>query len=147
MEPNSREVWLLIAALCSLEASTTTGKSVLPLRSGVAVAGGAQNVGPAVKAAQTAHPDQVTVQLDFSNAVNTLCRGSMLTAIQQRAPLLAEFATVIYGRASELLVRDAPAHSPQIWSQTRENQGGRCPSVSRYRDLLNRCRRSTRTSG
>ena len=43
-------------------------------------------MGHAVKAGQIAHPDQVTVQLDFKNAFNTLCRESMLTAIQERAP-------------------------------------------------------------
>ena len=59
------EVWLRIAALCSLEASTTTGQSLQPLNFGVGVPGGAKVVGHTIKAGHLAHPDQVTVLLDF----------------------------------------------------------------------------------
>ena len=79
------EVCLCIAALFSLEASLTNGKALQPLNYSVGVAGGAQIIGHAVKAGHLAHPDQVTVQLDFRNAFNALCREAMLKAILLRA--------------------------------------------------------------
>ena len=70
-----------------------------------------------------AHPDHVTLQIDFQHVFMLLCRASMLWAVRKRAPGLAKFAVSIYLKYSELIVRDAAAGSPHIQSQTGLRQG------------------------
>ena len=117
------EVWLRLAAICAMEACPTKGSSLLPYQFGVGVAGGAQCVGHAVKAGMLAHPEHVTIHVDFQNAFNLLCRASMLNAVRKRAPGLSKFAASLYSKHSELLVSGAAAGSPHIQSQTVVRQG------------------------
>ena len=80
-------------------------------------------MGHAVKAGMLAHPEHVTIHVDFQNAFNLLCRASMLNAVRKRAPGLSKFAASLYSKHSELLVSGAAAGSPHIQSQTVVRQG------------------------
>ena len=112
------EVWLRLAAICAMEACPTKGSAMLPYQFGAGVPGCAQGVEHAVKAGILAHPKRATVQVDFKNAFNMLCRASGLSAVRKRAPGLAKFAAPVYSQHSELLVPGAAAGSPHIQSQT-----------------------------
>ena len=96
-----------------------------------------------------AHTVHVTVQSDFKDAFNSLCRPSMLRTVCKRAPGLAKVAASIYSKHSELLVRGAAARSLHIQSQTGVRQGD--PAGSRYfgpilQDVLEtHCRNSSRS--
>lgn len=106
------EVWLHIVAVCAMEACPTKGLSLLPLQCCVGMAGGAQCVGHAVTAGALAHPDHLTLQIDFKNTFNSLCWAFMLRAVRKCAHGLANFAAFIHSKHGELLVRIAVAGSP-----------------------------------
>ena len=80
-------------------------------------------MGHAVKAGVLAHPEYVTIQVDFKNAFNLLCRASMLNAVRERSPGIAKFAASLDSKHSELLVPGAAVGSPHIQSQTGVRQG------------------------
>ena len=120
-----------------MEACPTKGSYLLPYQFGVGVAGGAQCVGHAVKAGVLAHPEHVTIQVDFKYAFNLLCRASMLNAVRKRAPGLAKFAASLYSKHSEfwsrVLQRAAriSSHRPGC---DRETQLEACTSGSLCRE-------------
>jgi hypothetical protein len=55
----------------------------------------------------TLHPDDVTIQIDCTNAFNSTSRSAMLAAVAQQAPSLLPLATWMYSEASPLLVSGA----------------------------------------
>ena len=117
------EVWLRLAGLCALAACPQAGPALAPLQLGVGVAGGSQSLGLAMAAGAAANPDDVTLQLDFSNAYTTVRSSAMLAATAKRWPEGIAFAEWRYGQRSMLHVRGAPEGTPAIESQRGVQQG------------------------
>jgi hypothetical protein len=82
------EVWARLVSMCAMAACPDTVPALAPLQVGVGVKGGAHVLGHAVRAGTLAHPDDVTLQLEFKNAFNSLSRKAMLKAVAARAPQL-----------------------------------------------------------
>ena len=62
------------------------GQALAPLQLGVGVRGGSQIIGHAISSGIAADPNCVTLQLDYRNAFNSICRSSMLKAVEKRVP-------------------------------------------------------------
>jgi hypothetical protein len=95
------EVWL--AGLCAMAACPDTVPVLAPVQLGVGVPGGSQCVGHALRAGLFCCPNDVTLQLDFQNAFNSVSRQALLQAVACRAPGLLPFASWTF-QAHELLV-------------------------------------------
>lgn len=117
------EVWLRLAGLCAMAASPDAGRALAPLQLGVGVAGGSQSLGLAMAAGAAANPDDVTLQLDFSNAFNSVKRSAILAATAKRWPEGLAFTAWRYGQPSMLHVRGAPEGTPPIESRRGVQQG------------------------
>jgi hypothetical protein len=90
------EVWARLVSRCAMAACPCIGPKLAPLQVGVGVKGGSQVLGHAIRADILAHPEDVTLQLDFKNAFNTLSREAMLKAVADRAPQLLKLALWMY---------------------------------------------------
>lgn len=117
------EVWLRLASLCAMASIPGVGAALAPLQLGVGVRGGSQCIGHAIRAGIEADPDCVTVQLDWTNAFNTVPRDVLLAAIAKRQPSLLPFASWSYGQASRLYVEGAPPDTPPVMSECGVRQG------------------------
>ena len=120
------EVWARLVSMCAMAACPNIGPSLAPLQVGVGVRGGAQVLGHAIRAGVKAHPEDVTLQLDFKNAFNMIHRGAMLQAVASRAPQLLKFAQWTYQKASPLRLPGAPPDVPALWSKPGVRQGDPC---------------------
>lgn len=120
------EVWARLVSMCAMAACPNIGPSLAPLQVGVGVRGGAQVLGHAIRAGVKAHPEDVTLQLDFKNAFNMIHRGAMLQAVASRAPQLLKFAQWTYQKASPLRLPGAPPDVPALWSKAGVRQGDPC---------------------
>ncbi len=120
------EVWLRLAGLCAMASCPGAGQALAPLQLGVGIRGGAQCIGHALKAGIAADPDRVTLQMDWTNAFNSLQRKPMLDAIAERQPTLLPFATWVYRQPSRLFVSGAPEGTPPIMSECGVRQGDPC---------------------
>ena len=120
------EVLLRLAALCATAACHEVGPGLAPLQLGVGVPGGAQCVGQALRAGILSHPGDVTIQLDWKNAFNSVSRQVMIDTVAARAPALLPFAAWAYREPAALWVRDAPPSSPLIMSRAGVRQGDPC---------------------
>lgn len=120
------EVWARLVSMCAMAACPNTGPSLAPLQVGVGVKGGAQVLGHAIRAGDLAHPEDVTLQLDFKNAFNSLSREAMLSAVATRAPQLFKFAAWTYRHASSLLLPDPPPNTQPLLSRSGVRQGDPC---------------------
>jgi hypothetical protein len=96
------KVWHRLAGLCALAACPNTGRSLVPLQVAVGVPGGSQIVGHAIHYGMSAHPSCVTLQVDWQNAFNTLRRGNMLVAVEQRCPALLPMVAWAYNTACNI---------------------------------------------
>jgi hypothetical protein len=85
------EVWVRLAGLCALQAGAHPGASLAPLQLGVGVRGGAQILGHALRAG-TEMPGMLTLQVDKTNAFNTVSRTAVLVQVAERHPRLLPFA-------------------------------------------------------
>lgn len=120
------EVWLRLAGLCAMASCPGAGQALAPLQLGVGVRGGSQIIGHALSSGIAADPDCVTLQVDWSNAFNTLSRTAMLEAVAKLQPSLLRFAIWAYGQPSRLHVSGAPAGTPPIMSERGVRQGDPC---------------------
>ncbi|NJL35151.1 MAG: hypothetical protein HC893_16485 [Chloroflexaceae bacterium] len=83
-------------------------------------------MGHAIRAGVRARPDDVTLQLDWSNAFNSLSRQSMLNAVALRAPQLLRFAAWMYASPSKLWVAGCGDNEHLLWSRSGVRQGDPC---------------------
>jgi hypothetical protein len=116
------EVWARLLSMCAMSACPIAGPSLHPLKVGFGVRGGAQCLGHAIRAAVLETSDDVTLQLDFENAFNTLSREGMLKAIAERAPQMLKYAACMYRQASPLWLAAAPNNLPTIYSKAGVRQ-------------------------
>jgi hypothetical protein len=72
------EVWARLVSRCAMASSPCIGSQVAPLQVGVGVKRGPQVLSHAIRAGLLAHPEDVTMQLDFRNAFNSSSREAML---------------------------------------------------------------------
>jgi hypothetical protein len=120
------EVWYQLAALCALAACPNAGHSLAPLQLAVGISDGSQIVGHAMRAGMAADPGYITVQVNWQNALNTVCR--MLAAVTQRCPALLPMAAWAYGQHSHLLIQRS---EEVVSSQSEVRQGNLIgPSLS-----------------
>ena len=117
------EVWVRLAGLCAMAASPHVGKALAPLQLGVGTPGGSQCLGHAVRAGIAAEPEDVTVQLDYANAFNTVHRSAVLAATQKRWPEGLALTAWRYEQPTELHFRGAPEGSAPLLSQSGVQQG------------------------
>jgi hypothetical protein len=120
------EVWVRLASLCAMAACQDAGPALAPLQLGVGVPGGSQSVGHALRSGLSCCPGDVTLQLDFRNAFNSVSRTALLQAVASRAPRLLPFAAWTYRSHGPLVVRGAPADAPPLTSQSGVRQGDPC---------------------
>ena len=76
---------------------------------GVAVSSGAEAIAHATRLALCAHPDWVTLQLDFSNAFNSISRALIRAQLVQHFPVFLPYFDARYGRHTRLSVQAAPS--------------------------------------
>jgi hypothetical protein len=123
------EVWVRLAGLCALQAGAHPGASLAPLQLGVGVRGGAQILGHALRAG-TEMPGMLTLQVDITNAFNTVSRTAVLAQVAERHPRLLPFARWAYGQPSHLytdsLSEDLQRQGLELQSQTGVRQGDPC---------------------
>jgi hypothetical protein len=100
-----REVWDWLSVRCALAACPIAGRSLAPLQLAVGISGGSQIVGHALRAGMAADLGCITVQVNWQNMVNTVCRDCMLAAVAQRCPALLPMVAQAYGQHSRLLVQ------------------------------------------
>ena len=117
------EVFVRIACLCALSAATVASLALPPLQLGVGVRGGAECIGHALRAALHDDPATAVVQLDFTNAFNSVSRQAVLHAVKQRQPALLPFVQWLYGRHSRLLLHSRDEPLEPITSQSGVRQG------------------------
>ena len=79
-------MWARLISICAMTEFPEPGPALAPLQVGAGVRGGAQCMGHAIRTGVLEHPDDVTLQLDFKNALNSLHRDEMLNATAKRAP-------------------------------------------------------------
>jgi len=120
------EVWARLMSMCAMAACPDVGPALAPLQVGVGVRGGAQCLGHAIRAGVMEHPDDVTVQLDFKNAFNTLSREAMLKAVAKRVPQMLIYAQWMYKQASPLWLAETPVGAAPLWSKAGVRQGDPC---------------------
>jgi hypothetical protein len=114
------EVWARLMSMCAMAECAELGSALAPLQVGVGIKGAAQCLGHAIMAGVMEHPDAVTVQVDFKNAFNMLCRHKMIKAVIEYAPQLLRYVMWMYRHASPLWVAGSP---DPIWSQRGVRQG------------------------
>ena len=117
------EAWARLVSTCAMQASSKIGPALAPLQVGVGIKGGATVLGQGTKAGIMAHEKDVTLQLDFKNAFNSLSRQRMLEAVAKRAPQLVKYALWMYQHASHLWLAD---HPTAILSRSGVRQGDPC---------------------
>jgi hypothetical protein len=83
-------------------------------------------LGHAMRAGLLSHPEDVTMQLDFRSAFNSLSREAMLKAVAHRAPQLFKFADWMYKQPSPLRLAEAPPETAPLWSESGVRQGDPC---------------------
>jgi hypothetical protein len=120
------EVWVRLASLCAMAACQDAGPALAPLQLGLGVPGGSQSVGHARRSDLSCCPGDVTLQLDFWSAFNSVSRTALLQAVASRAPRLLPFAASTYQSHGPLVVRGAPADAPPLTSQSGVRQGDFC---------------------
>jgi hypothetical protein len=108
------EVWLCLASLCAMAACPDIGRALAPLQLGVGVPRGSQCVGHALRAGLSCCPNDVTLQLNFQNASNSVSRQSLLQAVACRALRLLPFAAWTYWVHGLLVVRGSPFEVPPL---------------------------------
>jgi hypothetical protein len=91
------EVWGRLASLCVMAACQDAGVVLAFRQLRVGVLGGSQSVGHALQSGRhvprvVRRPGDVTLQLDFRNASNSVSRQALLQAVASLAPRLLLFA-------------------------------------------------------
>lgn len=114
------EVWARLMSMCAMAECDNLGAGLAPLQVGVGIKGAAQCLGHAIMAGIMEHPNHVTVQVDFKNAFNTVCRVAMIKAVIKHAPQLLRFVMWMYKHASPLWIAGSPE---PIWSKRGVRQG------------------------
>jgi hypothetical protein len=104
------EVWVRLASVCAMAACQDAGTALAPLQLGVGVPWGSQSVGHALRFGLSCCPGDVTLQLDFRNALNSVSRTALLQVVASRAPRLLPFAAWIYPSYGPLVT--SGAHPP-----------------------------------
>jgi hypothetical protein len=75
------EVWVRLASLCAMAACQDAGPALALLQLGVGVPGGSQSVGHALRPGLSCCPGDVTLQLDFRNALKKKSQTDLLQAV------------------------------------------------------------------
>jgi hypothetical protein len=119
-----------------MAACREAGLALAPLQLGVDALGGRpQSVGHALWSGLLCCPGDVTLQLDFQNAFNSMFQQALLQAVASRAPRLLPFASWICRSHGPLVIRGAPADAPPLTSQCRVRQGVPCGPLLLALDL------------
>jgi hypothetical protein len=101
-------VWVRLASVCVMAACLDAGLALAPLQLGVGNPGCSQSVGHALGLSRC--PRDVTLQLDFRNAFNSVYRQALQQAGASWAPRLLFFAVRAYRSDGPLFIWCAPAH-------------------------------------
>jgi len=117
------EVWARLAALCALKACPSLGPDMCPLQVGVGVKGGAQCLGLAIRAGSQALPEEVTLQLDWKNAFNSISRQAILDTIAASHSHLFPFVKWMYATPSRLWLPGSRASDSPLLSTSGVKQG------------------------
>jgi hypothetical protein len=81
-------------------------------------------IGHVLRSALDTNVESVSVQIDFKNTFNSVCRAALIRSVAQHYPQLLPLVCWLYGQHSNLWVEGAPPDTPPIVSRKGVRQGG-----------------------